>query len=623
MKQRTLALLVLLLLVGSAIRLAQLNQFAIRGDEAFTITYWMRLPLGESLRQVGTIDPQPPLAYALYRLWGLIVGTEAETVRFLPALFSIIGIAAIYSFGKRLGGITAGLIAALLWVFHPMLIWHAQDARNYAIWSTLSVCALWLAIRALERQRRVDWVLYISAACLAGYVYYLEIFGLAALSLYVLISYRQMPERLLKWFGAMLTVGSVLAPWYLQPEIRSGGGYGGTTAGFQAELLWLRFLPELNFGQTLPAEVTARLWWVLVPLLVIMMIWLARRYPRPTLLLFLLLLLPPVLLAGVSLFLNVFTPRYVMLTIPAFVGVVALGVSRLWRYEHRISQVFSVLLLVVWLGGQFYSLSNYFFSNDYAKSPDWRTVVTFLNENASPDDIMIQRAADEALNFYYDAYSLTLARKQLPANPTQSADEIVALLDADLLAHRSLWMLAQTFPDWQSAGIVEHWTAEQTQQVRRGQIDRIPIEQYMAWSVTPEEIDGESLAVHGDSVRLLDAQVFAPSAAEAHVTVWLYWQPLRQTETPLKVFVHLTSDQTNPATGSPLWSQADQFPQGGRIATDTWQIGEIYRDVYMIPAAHLPPGTYHIEVGLYEPSSGERLEVEGDTDLRIASITLP
>jgi hypothetical protein len=107
------------------------------------------------------------------------------------------------------------------------------------------------------------------------------------------------------------------------------------------------------------------------------------------------------------------------------------------------------------------------------------------------------------------------------------------------------------------------------------------------------------------------------------ITLWLYWQPLAQTALPLKVFVHLTGE-VNPATGSPLWAQADAPPQQGRVQTSTWQPGELYRDVIILPVGGLPPGTYTLSTGLYDPATGVRLPLAGGGDaLPLAQITLP
>src|SRR5215207_5053780 len=145
-----------IILLGFALRFFNLNAVSLRGDEAFTVLHWMREPLASTLADIATKDPQAPLSYALYRGWALVMGTSEYVARLLPALFSVLGIPAMYVLGHRLRGRHLGLLA------------------------------VWLALRALDRQRHIDWLLYVVAAALAGYVYYLELFVVAALNVFVL-----------------------------------------------------------------------------------------------------------------------------------------------------------------------------------------------------------------------------------------------------------------------------------------------------------------------------------------------------------------------------------------------------------------------------------------------------
>jgi uncharacterized membrane protein len=135
--------LLTLILIGFALRLYRLDASPFRGDEAFTAQYWT-LPLDQSLTQIATIEPHPALTYASYYLWGTVVGTDEFPLRMFPALVSLLALPALYGIGRHIGGRWAGLLAAFLWLLQPYALWHAQDARNYALWSGLSAVSLWL-----------------------------------------------------------------------------------------------------------------------------------------------------------------------------------------------------------------------------------------------------------------------------------------------------------------------------------------------------------------------------------------------------------------------------------------------------------------------------------------------
>jgi hypothetical protein len=86
----------------------------------------------------------------------------------------------------------------------------------------------------------------------------------------------------------------------------------------------------------------------------------------------------------------------------------------------------------------------------------------------------------------------------------------------------------------------------------------------------------------------------------------LYWRAKEVVENDYAVFVHLV-DQ-----GSKLWGQGDGVPVGGMYPTSAWLPGQLVEDRHVIqidPA--LPPGSYQVLVGLYDPATLKRLEAVG------------
>lgn len=621
-RRSTLPILTAIVLFGFALRLYHVNQVPLRGDEAFTVIHWMREPLSDTLANIATVDPQPPLAYFLYHVWGILTGTGEQTVRLLPALLNLIGIPALYALGKRIGGRRVGLLAALMWAIHPYQIWHAQDARNYGIWAAASAVSLWLGLRAVEHDRRVDWVLYIIAAAAAAYLYYLELFALVVINLFVLITRWRDRRLLLRWLGAQIAIGLLLAPWYLQERLLVSSGYGGTAGGFELEKLWTWFIPTLTFGDALPASLAGWIWIPLLATLAAGGVALWRRNRGHALLIVLLGTLPLLLLGIVSTRMNVFAHRYVLAAAPAYVLLLAALVVALLRSRRIgvLGRAAGALLLAAVLAVQLTSLYAYYF--DYTKSPDWRALASYLSQHADAADLIIQGAADEAYTFYADQYQIPAEGIRLPASERQSSDEIRAVLAARASQYASLWRVAQTPPNWPNAGVVEDWLNDQLQPVRITQANGMRIEQYRAWDVSPEEIAAAPLATFGDLAELVGARAFPPEPT-GELVIWLYWRPIGQSAGPLKLFVHLAGP-TNPASGTPLWSQDDQEPQDGRVTTDRWDIGTIYRDVYVLPLDNVPPGTYQLSTGIYTPDTGQRmLTTGGDDHVMIGTIALP
>ncbi len=117
----------------------------------------------------------------------------------------------------------------------------------------------------------------------------------------------------------------------------------------------------------------------------------------------------------------------------------------------------------------------------------------------------------------------------------------------------------------------------------------------------------------GDAIRLLgcnlpnmttapDGSIAVAAGDVLHLT--LYWQTLHLVETSYTVFTHLLDE------GGQLRAQKDSVPVEGTYPTTEWVEEEVVEDVYQIAvASDVPPGSYQIEVGLYEAASGQRLPV--------------
>ncbi|MCY4525369.1 MAG: glycosyltransferase family 39 protein [Anaerolineaceae bacterium] len=615
-RAQSLALLVALLLAGFALRLYQLDSFSFRGDEAITVLNWVGRPLLETLQsEIPVRDPQPPLAFALFRGWALLFGTGELAMRLLPALGSLAGIAGMYALGHRLDGRHTGLFAAALVTVHPFLIWHAQDARPYAIWVSAGTIAVWLALCALRRNRTRDWLLYVLAASAAAYLYYLEIFYLAALNLFVLSSLRSQGRLLRRWLIAQLLLAVVLAPWYLQDRILFSSDYGGTAAALEPLQLLTWLMPALQFGRSLPPEISMRSALLVICVLLAGLWFMARRNNRYTLLVGLLAFLPPLLLGLAATFLNVFTPRYVLASVPACLLLLTSLGKELWR-RSRWTRVLAAGIFAAWLGLMLLSLNNAWFNPEFARSPDWRGLANYLHRETAAGDMVIQTAADEAFTLYFADRREFL---RLPANPVQDESEILEALRSAQATYDSLWLVASPPPDWPNRHVGIDWLEANLQLVRKTQIGALPVRQYRSWKVHTRELAEETLATFSQTAELAGA---ATGRTPSDLTVEVVWRATGRSGASLKGFAHLY-DTRGPAGGSPLWSQDDQYIQDGRADTRTWETGTLLRDVYQLPLHQVPQGEYELYIGLYDPESGERVSTNsGQDSVRVARVTV-
>jgi hypothetical protein len=139
----------------------------------------------------------------------------------------------------------------------------------------------------------------------------------------------------------------------------------------------------------------------------------------------------------------------------------------------------------------------------------------------------------------------------------------------------------------------------------------------VSWTGTgPQEVTPLDL-VFGDTITL---QGYDWQVQQEAVQVALRWSADDFVDTDYTVFVHVV----NPEEGDRLVAQGDGRPLGGRWPTSLWRPGVALDDVHTIPLpSDLPPGTYHLLVGLYDPATGQRLFLpDGNDAVRLPGLNI-
>jgi hypothetical protein len=108
---------------------------------------------------------------------------------------------------------------------------------------------------------------------------------------------------------------------------------------------------------------------------------------------------------------------------------------------------------------------------------------------------------------------------------------------------------------------------------------------------------------------------FRPGSA---IPLTLYWQANAATERPHTVFVHLVD-----AAGT-IHGYGDGEPGGGRLPTTSWLAGEYLTDPHQVNVSSAAPaGAYRLRIGLYDPTTGQRLVTpEGKDHAEIGPVTI-
>lgn len=158
--------------LGAALRVFELGGRRFWFDEAVTVGL-LRQDLGGMLETIPESEGAPPLYYVLAWGWARVFGASEAAVRSLLVVAGVATIPVVFLIARRLGGQRAGLIAAVLAAVSPALVWHAQDARVYAVWVLLGALSFLAFQRALERPdvRRLALWAAASVAALATHYF--------------------------------------------------------------------------------------------------------------------------------------------------------------------------------------------------------------------------------------------------------------------------------------------------------------------------------------------------------------------------------------------------------------------------------------------------------------------
>jgi hypothetical protein len=213
---------------GAAVRFSTLDVQSLWLDEGITVRL-LRMDLGAMLSQVHKRELTGPLYYVLAWLWTRPFGTGEVGVRTLSALLGTATIPLAYALGRQLLSRRAGLVAAALAAFSPLLVWYSQEARSYALLVPMSGLTILLFQRALderggERASSLALWRWAVAAALALTTHYFALFLVIPQAAWLLL--RGQPRRYV--VRAVLGVGAAgaaLLPLALYQANHGGSAY--------------------------------------------------------------------------------------------------------------------------------------------------------------------------------------------------------------------------------------------------------------------------------------------------------------------------------------------------------------------------------------------------------------
>jgi mannosyltransferase len=169
-----------LTVLGAALRFATLGVQPYHHDEVVTASRVLRVGFGHAMDAVGFSESAPPLYYALAWIWTQVAGNGEWGLRSLSAVAGVATIPVACLVARELRGARAGVVAAALVAFNPMLLWYSQEARAYALLGLFCALSLLYCVRALRGGGKRDFVWWGVFSALALATHYFAVFPLVA-----------------------------------------------------------------------------------------------------------------------------------------------------------------------------------------------------------------------------------------------------------------------------------------------------------------------------------------------------------------------------------------------------------------------------------------------------------
>lgn len=658
--------LAFLTLAALALRLALLDAQSLWYDEGVTAEI-ARRGLAELTRWTAD-DIQPPLYYYVVAGWGRMAGWSEWSLRFPSVFFGVLTVPLLAAVTialtrRRL----AGLLAASLAAFHPLLLYYSQEARMYAMLTALGVVLGYLIIHgeAAIRHRARYWTAYVVVATAAIYTHYFAFFLLMALALaYLIDQLFILPRRkgpvqpadadadlpstirrrpILGFVLANLVVLGLYIPWItaLLTRLRVDASYwdGQLKIGEAIRHVAISF----TSGETVLEEVATRL---LIPYGILTLISAAallfrRAGQQRTILYAFLWLAFPVsavlLLASLT---PKFNARYVMIALPGLLllwsaGLTALIKLRGWDWGSalrtpfvRLATGLSLFVVVLLHTGFAYADSNWYFDPAFTKS-EWRELSRYVRSQIqagtpTPNDVVNATAnttngstGDDLIILVsghawpvWNYYAPDLPPLRLPDLEILDVNAVLdfknsagALHDA-LVGHRNVWLV-----QWQHE-IVDPMQIIPLQLQLAG--DEVEVEDDF-WQLQLhhyQDVDAGDILVQPTEVSSRSTNFGNQIYLVDHQvtddgTLLLFWQA-NPDQVPVSADLHIAG-QTFTADGLPFQRIGDRRPAGYDYPTFRWRADQI--NLGRIPPEQWVgpgalPGRYRVRLGVYD--------IEGD-----------
>lgn len=526
-RARRASLLLGLTWLAFAVRVLGLLQQSLWRDEVDALIFATR-PLPELLAMFRDPGQNGPLFFLTLRPWLAATGHSEYALRFPAALAGTLAVPVGYALLARLtASRPAALITAALLAVAPYLVWYGQEAKMYAALTVLVPAALLLTLQAARHGGWQRWLALYLVTSLGFYTHLLAALAVPVQALWLLLApvgprARRRYLAGLGYLAALILPYLPLARWQLRLWLAPGAqtGYPFVPLGDILTVMWSVF----SHG-VLPVRSLLPLFPFTAALIAALALWPRWRQgrrddlppestrnrgfsrfapsgeipaeasipasdrgtfgaqpltPRRVLALLLIwLFLPPVALYVISLVHPIFTERYLIWTMPAYLGLMALGCiafARIWRPA-------GVALLIALLA---VAGASVIAQGSQPIKSDFRAAAAYVLAARQQGDVLVFQIPYNRHTFSYyangrydpDDRSLPWADGPYTNNGMTEA-EAAAWLTRSLGGAPAAWLIASEVAMWDSRGLTEAWFAAHGRITDRAEFARVTVTRYV------------------------------------------------------------------------------------------------------------------------------------------------
>jgi mannosyltransferase len=617
-------------------------------------------------------DIHPPLYYYLLHFWRNVFGSSEFALRSLSAALGVLLVGLTFLIGRQAFSPGAGLLAAFIAAINPFQIYYSQEARMYMLLAVVGAAATFFLLRLLAgwstRDRGsvnrgsgdqgsgdqgsgrrfsliIDYCSLIILYALGLYTHYAFPFVLVTHFLIVLVwtlVTRAQWKYFIVWIGLAAAAGVLFIPW-LPTAIRQITTWPAARVALDGGQMLLDTLRLYVAGPTLPTA-EAALAMLACGFFILIGLWNPSGFderraeardvlPYSVRLAAIVLwwLVPIALIFAFGLFKESYL-KFFIVGSAAFCILLARGMSNAWGIgrgalamprelagRRGASWAWSIVVLVlcaVIAVPVVAALRNYYFDPAYARD-DYRGIAQRILKTQRAGDAVLLDSANqwEVFTYYYpDGPQVYPLPRQRPLDPAALAAEL-----ADIAAkHPRLFVLYWGDAEADPQGVIEGWLNAHTYKATEQWVNSIRFATYAVPAALSSAPAVQSGARFGEHITLYGYTLSTPQVQPGDILqLDLFWRTSVPLSERYKVFVHVLDQNGR------LVAQTDREPGGGEQPTTNWAANKPIVDRYgvLIPEG-TPPGSYTVEIGLYDFNDKRLPTSAGGDALAVSSVAV-